>query len=267
MKTLSDYIKIFAVATSLLPCAQKPAIAEENENSAKIHLETGSFRSLNSDIDVKKETLELKIKKNKIGFKVKAAHADYSGILDGKNVHKEGNSILVGLEKSKDGLFFSPYLEARDDVDVLREFSNKKVSSFAAGLEGECIVKKPFTAFWDFKTAVLNTGENDVSATLGTAYYFNDDWAFVKTSYWNESLRQVNTKMAYAGINKKMGKGRAFASIGAGFEDGAKREHVYDAKAGFSCKLKKNLEIEASYGTYDSRYKGKSCNVGIKWRF
>ena len=233
------------------------------DNSIKAHFEIGGTQENNCDINSKKGTLDLKLREGDFLFNIKGSQTDYSGILESRKIKEYTNSLSLGIgKKSGESLFLFPYINLTDDIDPLREFSDSDVSSLSLGMSGECLLIKPICLVGDLRTSVLNEGSVDFLVNLGIMYYFKNDFISLRGTNWKESLRKVNTAMAYLLFDHKFNE-RFNVNLygGYGKEYGSKKEKIYDLGIKLSCDILRELNLEINYN--HSKYKNVTNTVGV----
>lgn len=262
-------VTLASIATILGFAVGCKAETIEPKKSINTHFEIGSYHRPNSNVNLTKKTIDLKIQGDDLAFSTTGSHTNYDGVLEGKNVKGYANSLRVEVGKEWDKkLFLSPYIELKDDADPIREFRKNKVSAFSLGISGERLIVRPITLVGDFRISDLEKEGFDYSANLGLIYYFNDDWASLRAVSWRESLRDVDTTMAYLLLNHKFNeKLKATIHGGYGKEHGSRWGDVSDIGARISYDINKKLSLDLDYSHYEAENKRKTYGVGLTWRF
>lgn len=263
--TLTAFATIFGY--SMFARAETKPIQFE---STGVQVEMTSRQGSDSNVTSIKETLDVNLQKNDIKINIKGSHTDHTGKIEGKKAKGNENSIRVEVgKKLNQDLYLAGYAEVKDDVDPIREFGKKNVSSIGIGVNGEYLIKKPVTLIGDVKGAALTNGDKDYSTSLGVRYYIGDkNWIDAKGVNWRESIRDTNTAMGYVSGHHKFNEklsGTAYAGVGK--EYGARNETVSEVGAKISYKLSKKVKVDVGYSHSNSKTKNNTVGIGLTWKF
>jgi len=249
--------------------AAQSALAAEKDNEAGIGFEAGFHTNEHANLKSLRQNADFRHYDGKAGYSLDFSHTEYFGEMEGKNVEGRTNMFRAGIEgKLTDSLYLAPYVELRDDVDPLREFSQDTQMMVTMGLNAEFLLAKPVSMVGGVRLSNRDNTNIDWAANLGAIYYYNDNWLSLRAAHWTESLRDVNTAMSYlVGKNKLTGDFDALWYFGAGTEYGKSEQAVFDFVTSFKYNFYGDWDLNIFYNFRHTRYTMNSCGMRLGVRF